>query len=74
MNVIDLMFLLQFGILIIITLLKLYNIMRYKTEQGKIYDMKISFLLLILTLIVFGVGFIVFLRRPEELVFLGILD
>ena len=62
----DMFFLLQFIVIIVIILVKLYNVM----SLGETYDIRISILLFIGYFIAYGVAFVVFLLDPEELLYL----
>lgn len=72
----------QFILYIGITLAKVYNLMSYfesnkkvrdiskENEKGSFFDLKIGFILFMLLLIAWGVGFVVFLLDPEEFLYL----
>lgn len=80
MNLYETIFILQFVMIVIITLMKLYNVMSIGTER-KInekdtskdyplwYDMKLSFILFIAVFIIYGAGFLTFLADYTEILY-----
>ena len=76
MNALDLMFLIQFAGVIGLALVKLYNVMILgldEKEQEKRFfpmNLKLSFITFFLILICFFLGFVIFMRRLEEVAFL----
>jgi len=65
MNLYETMFIMQFAILLILLLLKLYNIM----NMGEIYSYKISVLTFIIALMMWLIGFLIFMLHPEILIY-----
>ncbi len=66
MDIFDLMFIIQFIVLISIIMIKFYNVM----SSGLWYDIKIAFVLWAVFLISWGVGGIILMINPTELIFL----
>ena len=66
MDIFDFMFIIQFVVLISIIMIKFYNVM----SSGLWYDIKIAFVTWALFLIFWGVGGIILMINPTELIFL----
>jgi len=68
MNIYEIMFLLQFLVIMGLLLAKLYNVM----SKGEKFDLKISFIMFIAYFLFYLVGLIVFLANPEEIIYISL--
>lgn len=68
------LFIFQFLVVILITLVKFYNILsgNKKAEEGKTfpYDIKISFILFAATLVLYGVGLMISIYMYDEYLYI----
>lgn len=79
MNGIDLIFLVQFIIVICILLVKLYNVLSglsnlKKENTDKKYNMQWAFILFIAYFISYFIGFVTYMQRVEELAYLAMFN
>jgi hypothetical protein len=81
MNLYDIIFIIQFIIVIFITLFKVFNVMSYETtkklnEQDTnddyplFYDIRVSWILFMLFFITWVLGLFVFMLDPTELIYM----